>query len=416
MSTSNPTCLIIGASHAGASLATAVRKEGWAGRILVIGDETVLPYHRPPLSKALLMGEKTADQIEIFKASVYEKSNIEFKLGVSAESIDRKHKTVLLNNGETIAYDKLALCTGARVRKLDIPGASLKGVHYLRTLADAQAIQADVKAGGKAVIVGGGYIGLETAASLRKLGMEVTVLEMMNRILERVTAPELSAYYSDLHARHGVSIVVNAQALELRGKERVQQVVCNENRVLDADLVIIGIGVIPNTELAAAAGLEINNGVVVDDCAQTADADIVAVGDCTNHPNDLLGYRLRLESVPNAMEQAKAAAASICGQKKPYHALPWFWSDQYNAKLQIAGMNRGYERVVIRGVPSTDQFVAWYLKGDQILAADCINSPKEFMAAKKIIAQKLVLKESDLADTGVDLNALIPKDSAGTTA
>ncbi|MEZ5511855.1 MAG: FAD-dependent oxidoreductase [Gammaproteobacteria bacterium] len=409
MTTANQTCLIIGASHAGACLATAVRKEGWEGRILVLGDETVLPYHRPPLSKALLMQEKTADQIEIFKPAVYEKANIEFRLGVSVESIDRNAKTVLLNNGETIAWDKLGLCTGARVRKLDIPGANLKGVHYLRTLADAQAVQADVKPGGKAVIVGGGYIGLETAASLRKLGMEVTVLEMMNRILERVTAPELSAYYSDLHGRHGVNIIVNAQALELRGNERVQQVVCNDNRVLDADLVIIGIGVIPNTELAAAAGLEINNGVVVDECAQTADPNIVAVGDCTNHPNDLLGYRLRLESVPNAMEQAKAAAAAICGQKKPYHALPWFWSDQYNAKLQIAGMNRGYERVIIRGVPASDQFVAWYMKGDQVLAADCINSPKEFMAAKKIISQKIVLPESALADASVDLNSVMPK-------
>ena len=407
MSTSTQTCVIIGASHAGSSLATAVRKEGWQGRIIVIGDETVMPYHRPPLSKALLMGEKTPDQLEIFKPTVYEKANIEFRLGVSVEKIDRNAQTVLLNNGESIAYDKLGLCTGARVRRLDIPGANLKGVHYLRTLADAQAIGAAVKPGGKAVIVGGGYIGLETAASLRKLGMDVTVLEMMNRILERVTAPELSAYYSDLHSRHGVNIVVNAQALELRGQDHVQQVVCNEGRTLDADLVIIGIGVIPNTELAADAGLEINSGIVVDDLAQTADANIVAVGDCTNHPNDLLGYRLRLESVPNAMEQAKAAAASICGQQKPYHALPWFWSDQYNIKLQIAGMNRGYESVVVRGEPSTDQFVAWYLKGDQVLAADCINSPKEFMLAKKIIGQKTKVNPSDLANPGVDLNTLL---------
>lgn len=409
MPTSNQTCVIIGASHAGSSLATAVRKEGWLGRILVLGDEPVLPYHRPPLSKALLLGEKTLDQLEIFKAAVYEKANVELRLGVSVEKIDRAGKTVLLNDGESIAYDKLGLCTGARVRKLDIPGANLKGVHYLRTLADAQAIQANVKPGGKAVIVGGGYIGLETAASLRKLGMDVTVLEMMNRILERVTAPELSAYYSDLHQRQGVNIMLNAQALELHGNGHVRQVVCNEGRVLDADLVIIGIGVIPNTELAADAGLEIDNGVVVNEFAQTTDPDIVAVGDCTNHPNDLLGYRLRLESVPNAMEQAKSAAATICGRQKSYHALPWFWSDQYNAKLQIAGMNRGYDKVVIRGIPSTDQFVAWYLKGDKILAADCINSPKEFMLAKKIIGQKVVLKESDLADSGIDLTTLIAK-------
>ena len=407
MTTENQTCLIIGASHAGAQLATAVRKEGWEGRILVIGDETTLPYHRPPLSKALLNGEKTADQIEIFKAAVYEKANVEFKLGVSVEKIDRAAKTVLLNNGETLGYDKLALCTGARVRKLDIPGGNLKGVHYLRTLADAQKIQSEVKEGGKAVIVGGGYIGLETAASLRKLGMDVTVLEMMNRVLERVTAPELSAYYTDLHQRHGVKIITSAQALELRGSDHVQQVVCNEDRVLDADLVIIGIGVIPNTELAADAGLAVDNGVVVDELARTADPDIVAAGDCTNHPNGLLGYRLRLESVPNAMEQAKTAAATICGLEKPYNAQPWFWSDQYAAKLQIAGMNRGYEKVVLRGEPSTDQFVAWYLKGGEVLAADCINSPKEFMAAKKIIANKLAVNEADLADASGDLTALV---------
>ncbi len=406
MTSENQVCIIIGASHAGAQLATSLRKEGWTGRILVLGDEPIQPYHRPPLSKALLMGEKTADQIEIFKPAVYEKANVEFRLNVRVEKIDRAGRKLFLQNGETLSYDKLALCTGARVRKLDIPGAQLKGVHYIRTLADAQAVQADVKPGGKAVIVGGGYIGLETAASLRKLGMEVTVLEMMNRVLERVTAPELSTYYTDLHQRHGVKIVTSAQALELLGSERVQQVVCNENRVLDADLVIIGIGVIPNTELAADAGLQIENGVVVDEFAMTSDPDIAAAGDCTFHPNDVLGYKLRLESVPNAMEQAKTAAASLCGLQKAYHALPWFWSDQYNAKLQIAGMNRGYERVVIRGVPSSDQFVAWYLKGKQVIAADCINSAKEFMQAKKIIAQKIELSDADLANPAVDLAAL----------
>lgn len=407
MPTANKTCVIIGASHAGSSLATALRKEGWQGPIIVLGDETILPYHRPPLSKGLLLGEKTVDQIEIFKPAVYEKANIKFRLGVSAEKIDRTNKTVVLNSGEILLYDKLALCTGARVRKLDIPGSQLKGVHYLRTLADAQAIQAEIKPGKKAVIVGGGYIGLETAASLRKLGMEVTVLEMMNRILERITAAELSAYYSNLHKRHGVNIIVNAQALALRGSDRVQQVVCNENHTLDADMVIIGIGVIPNTELAADAGLEVGNGVIVDELAQTSDPDIVAVGDCTHHPNDLLGYRLRLESVPNAMEQAKTAAATLCGQCKPYHTLPWFWSDQYNIKLQIAGMNRGYERVVIRGIPETDQFVVWYMKNSQVLAADCINSPREFMVAKKIIANKVQMRDSDLENTEVDLSKLI---------
>lgn len=406
MPTKDKICLIIGASHAAAQLSTSLRKEGWLGRILVIGDEQALPYHRPPLSKALLTGEKDASQIDIFKATVYENANVEFKLGVRVTHIDRQQKQVALDNGETLSYDKLALCTGARVRKLEIPGHQLQGVFYLRTLGDAQGIQAAVKPGKKAVIVGGGYIGLETAASLRKLGMHVTVLEMMNRVLERVTAPELSRYYTELHERNGVQIITHAQALALEGSDHVERVVCNEDRTLDADMVIIGIGVIPNTELAAEAGLQVENGIVVDEFAQTNDPDIVAAGDCTFHPNNVLGYRLRLESVPNAMDQAKAAAASICGHQKAYHTLPWFWSDQYNAKLQIAGMNRGYDKVVLRGDTGKDQFVAWYLKGEQILAADCINSGKEFMQAKKIIAEKRLISASDLADASVDLAAV----------
>lgn len=405
--TEQQTCIIIGASHAGAQLANSVRKEGWQGRILVIGDEAIAPYHRPPLSKALLMGDKTADQLEIFKPTVYDKANIEFLLNTRVASINRADKTITLEGGNTLTYDKLALCTGARVRKLDIPGSDLKGVHYLRTLADAEAIQRDVSANRKAVIVGGGYIGLETAASLRKLGMEVTVLEMMSRVLERVTAPELSDYYTKLHESHGVKIILNAQAQAILGNDKAQQVQCNNDLVLDADLVIIGIGVIPNTELAAAAGLVVENGILVDEFACTNDPDIVAAGDCTFHPNDLLGFHLRLESVPNAMEQAKTAAASICGKPKAYHALPWFWSDQYDIKLQIAGFNKGYERVVLRGDPDSNQFVAWYLQDNKVLAADCINSSKEFMQAKKLIAQNITVTDAQLADTSIEVASLV---------
>ncbi|HAG93361.1 MAG TPA: pyridine nucleotide-disulfide oxidoreductase [Gammaproteobacteria bacterium] len=389
----NQTCIIIGASHAGAQLATSLRREGWAGRIVVIGEESVLPYHRPPLSKALLNGEKTADQLEIFKPSVYEKADIEFMLGTVVTAIDRSDKRVLLTNGESLHYDKLALCTGARVRCLSIPGADLGGVHYLRDLRDASSIQAEVREGARAVIVGGGYIGLETAASLSKLGMKVTVLEMMDRVLERVTAPPLSEYYTKLHSRHGVKILTNTQAQSLRGNGTVASVECNEGLSLPADLVIIGIGVIPNTGLAESSGLEVDNGIIVNEFACTSDPDIVAAGDCTFHPNNVLGYHLRLESVPNAMEQAKTAAASLCGKQKPYHSLPWFWSDQYNIKLQIAGFNKGYDRVEIMGNPDQDQFVAWYIQGDRLLAADCINSPKEFIQAKKLIASGASIAE-----------------------
>jgi len=407
MSTENQTCLIIGASHAGAQLAVSVRKEGWEGEIIVLGNESVAPYHRPPLSKALLVGEKTADEIDIMKPKVYEKANVTFKLGVHVDAIDRNNKKISLTNGDTLAYDKLAICTGARVRFLDIPGGKLKGVHYVRTLADAQAMQDEVKEGNKAVIVGGGYIGLETAASLRKLGMEVTVLEMMGRVLERVTAPELSAYYANLHSSHGVTIITEAQALEFQGNDRVEKVICNNDLILEADMVIVGIGVIPNTELAEQAGLSVGNGIKVDEFAHTNDTDIVAAGDCTFHPNDLLGFSLRLESVPNAMEQAKTAAASICGNQKAYHASPWFWSDQYDVKLQIAGFNKGYDSVIIRGNPNDNQFIGWYMQGDTILAADCVNSSKEFMVAKKLVAQKVKATKAQLSDTEFDLKSLL---------
>jgi len=403
----NPVCLIIGASHAGAQLATSVRKEGWAGQIIVLGDEEAMPYHRPPLSKALLVGDKAADEIDIMKAKVYEKADVTFKLGVRVEAINRANKTVTLINGDTMAYDKLAICTGARVRYLDIPGGKLKGVHYIRTLADALALKAEAKEGNKAVIVGGGYIGLETAASLRKLGMEVTVLEMMGRVLERVTAPEMSEYYAKLHTSHGVKIITEAQALELQGGERVEKVICNNDLTLDADMVIIGIGVIPNTELAEQAGLTVSNGIEVNEFAQTNDSDIVAAGDVTFHPNSILGFSLRLESVPNAMEQAKTAAATICGNEKVYSALPWFWSDQYDVKLQIAGFNMGYDNVILRGNPDDNKFVGWYMKGDTILAADCVNSSKEFMTAKKLVAQKISATAEQLSDVDFDLKSLL---------
>ncbi len=392
----NPVCLIIGASHAGAQLATSVRKEGWTGQIIVLGDEEVMPYHRPPLSKALLVGDKAADEIDIMKAKVYEKADVSFTLGVRVEVIDRANKSVTLTNGDTMAYDKL-----------DIPGGKLKGVHYIRTLADALALKAEAKEGNKAVIVGGGYIGLETAASLRKLGMEVTVLEMMGRVLERVTAPEMSEYYAKLHTSHGVKIITEAQALELQGNERVEKVICNNDLSLDANMVIIGIGVIPNTELAEQAGLTVSNGIEVNEFAQTNDPDIVAAGDVTFHPNSILGFSLRLESVPNAMEQAKTAAASICGNEKVYSALPWFWSDQYDVKLQIAGFNMGYDNVILRGNPDDNKFVGWYMKGDTILAADCVNSSKEFMTAKKLVAQKISATAEQLSDVDFDLKSLL---------
>ena len=401
------TCIIIGASHAAAQLIPGLRQEGWAGDIVVISDEPHLPYHRPPLSKAFLSGEKTADSLKIRPAAFYDKQNARLKTGRVA-GIDRSQKTVTLTGGETLPYDKLALCTGARVRKVNLPGSELGNIHYLRSISDAEAIKHQVVAGQKAVIVGGGYIGLETAASLTKLGMQVTVLEMAERVLQRVTAPEVSTFYERIHRDQGVRIMTNCGVEAFLGDAQVEKVRCTDGTELDADLVVVGVGVIPNTELAEDAGLAIDNGIVVDEFCRTQDPDIVAAGDCTSHISKIYERRIRLESVPNATEQAKTAAASICGKEKDCTTLPWFWSDQYDLKLQIAGLSQGYDQLVIRGdKDSGTSFAAFYLHQGRLLAADCVNRPKEFMLSKRIIANNLAIDIAKLADGTINVNELI---------
>lgn len=393
-----PTCIIVGASHAAAQLAPSLRQEGWQGSIVVIGDEPYAPYHRPPLSKTYLLGQKGVDGILIRPEAVYPKHGIELMLGQRVESIDRAAKSVVLQDGRRLAYDKLAICVGARPRRVDLPGADLPGIHYLRTIDDVNGIRAAAAAGQRAVIVGGGYIGLETAAVLRKIGMEVTVLEMAPRVLARVTAPEVSEFYQRVHAEEGVTICTGVTVKRFVGDDGVRQVVCDDGSSHAADLVVIGVGVVPNTELAASAGLAIDNGIVVDACGRTGDPDIAAAGDCTQHPSALYG-RVRLESVPNATEQAKAAAASLCGKEKPYVSLPWFWSDQYDLKLQIAGLNAGYDQVVLRGNPTTGRsFAAFYLRKGQLIAADCINRPQEFIVSKRLIGEQKPVDGHRLAD------------------
>lgn len=368
-----PRCILIGGSHAAAQLIPSLRQEGWSGDIVVISDDPHLPYHRPPLSKAFLAGEKAADTLSIRPHTFYEKQKAEFR-NDRVQNIDRKNQTLLLASGDTQHYDKLAICTGARVRTLSTPGSGLRGIHYLRSLSDAEAIKKSVAPGRKAVIVGGGYIGLETAASLNKLGMKVTVLEMAERILQRVTAPELSQFYHRIHTSHGVDILTNCGAKAFLGEGKVEKVLCNDGTELDADLVVVGVGVIPNTELAQSAGLDIDNGIAVDAFCRTNDPHIVAAGDCTSQVSKVYGRRIRLESVPNASEQAKTAAASLCGKEKDCTTLPWFWSDQFDLKLQIAGLSQGYDQVVVRGdIEKSQSFAVFYFQGSKLLAADCVN-------------------------------------------
>ena len=396
--------IIIGASHAAAQSCVSLRQGGWEGRITVIGDEDVLPYHRPPLSKDFLSGQKSIDDILIRPAESYAEANIDMKLGTRVGAINRKDKTILTDDGETLAYDKLVLTTGARIRRLPVPGEDLANVFYLRDTADVLSIKARAEMAKTAVIIGGGYIGLETAASLRKQGLDVTVLEAMPRILQRVTAPVMSDFYKRVHTEEGVTILEDTIAAEIKEADNSLNVVTACDKNLQADMVIIGIGVIPNIELAEAAGLKIGNGIEVNEFCQTSDPDIYAAGDVTWHYNPIYDDHIRLESVPNATEQGKVVAAHINGTPKPYHSLPWFWSDQFDLKLQIAGLSTGYDDVIIRGDSETGRsFAAYYFKGDQFIAVDAVNAPRDFMFGKMSLTKGVNLDKAKLANPDIDL-------------
>ena len=377
----------IGASHASVQLATSLRQAGYSGDIVIVGAEPHLPYHRPPLSKTLLTQQISFDKTLLRQQSFYGKHNIQLKLGARVKSISRECSQVTLDSGETISYSKLVIATGADPIVLNLPGEQLEGIGYLRNYDDTQSLMPYIKEGKSAVVVGGGYIGLETAAALRKAGMVVTVLEGMERVLQRVTSPEISAFYTKAHVKRGVNIVTNAQAIEFVGRHSVEAVQCSNGESYPADMVIIGVGVRPNTALATDAGLNVDNGINIDEFGRTNDPDIFAIGDCTNFPCHFTNTRIRLESVPNAVEQAKSAAAYICGKELPYQALPWFWSDQYDLKLQIAGINTGFDDIVILGNMEDEQVSAWYFAGDRLLAVDAINSTKDFIKAKQLLSE-----------------------------
>lgn len=404
---SDQTCVIVGASHAAAQAVASLRQRGWSGPIRLIGDEGRVPYERPPLSKAYLAGEVDAEKLAIRPESFYANHGVDI-ITDRVIAIDRDAKAVTLAAGKVTAYDKLALCTGARVIRLSLPGAQLPGVRYLRNLADVEAIKNDLASVKRAVVIGGGYIGLETAASLRKLGKAVVVLEMADRLLQRVTAPEVSAFYHRLHTEQGVGIVTSAAAASIEGQGRVERVVCSDGSAFPADMVIVGVGITPATELAQAAGLSVDNGIVVDEFCQTADPDIVAAGDCASQRDPQTGQHRRLESVPFAVEQAKSAAAALCGEPVAQTSLPWFWSDQYYLKLQMAGLNRGHDQVVIRGQSdSGDSFAAFYFRSGRMIAADCINRPQEFMLAKRLLGKGQSVDPGTVGDESLTVKELL---------
>jgi 3-phenylpropionate/trans-cinnamate dioxygenase ferredoxin reductase subunit len=400
------TVVIAGAGHAAGQAVAALKQRKFSGKIILIGDEPHLPYQRPPLSKKFLAGEMPPERLYLKPASFYDDDNIDVRLDTRIESIDRDAHRVRTAAGEDIAYDKLILALGSRARRVPVPGAGLPGVHYLRSIADVDAIRAAVAKSKRLVIVGAGYIGLEVAAVCRQLGLEVTVIEMADRVMSRVVSPNVSDFYQLEHTNQGVKLMLATGLEAFAGKRRLKLVITDTGQTIRADFAVVGVGIVPNTELAEAAGFEVDNGIVVNDQCQTADPDVYAIGDCTNHPNDIYKQRIRLESVHNALEQAKTAADNICGVATHYSQVPWFWSDQYDLKLQIAGLSQGYDQVVLRGDPASRSFSCLYIKEGMLIAVDAINSPRDFMQSKALIAKHAVCDPEKLADTGVALKDL----------
>jgi len=400
------TVVIAGAGHGAGQVVATLKQRKFAGRIILVGDEPHIPYQRPPLSKKFLAGEFPAERLYFKPATFYEDPQIEVRLDTRIDGIERTAKRLHTTAGDDITYDKLVLATGSRVIKLPVPGGDLPGVHYLRSIADVDAIRADIAISKRLVVVGAGYIGLEVAAVCRQLGIDVTVIEMADRVMSRVVSPHVSDFYQLEHTNHGVKLLLGTGVAAFVGKRRIKSVITDSEQKIATDFVVVGVGVRPNTELAEAVGLDVDNGIIVNDRCQTADPDIYAIGDCTSHPSSIYGCQLRLESVHNAVEQAKTAASNICGVATNYSQVPWFWSDQYDLKLQIAGLSQGYDQVVLRGDPSSKSFACLYLKDGALIAVDAINSPREFMQSKALIASHAVINPELLADADVALKDL----------
>ena len=395
--------VIIGAGQAGSSLAIKLRALGYQGTVTLIGEEPYAPYQRPPLSKTYLLGEMALERLYLRPEEVYRDQNIELRLGTQVTAIDPVAQVISLG-AETLSYDQLALTTGSTPRLLpEAIGGRLQNVFAVRGLADVDAMRPAFERGGHVLIIGGGYIGLEAAAVAAKRGLKVTLVEMADRILQRVACAETSDYFRALHQSHGVTLLEGVGLSSLTGTDHVTGAILSNGATLDIDFALVGVGIQPNTQLADAAGLTLNNGIETNALGQTSQSTIWAAGDCASFPYQ--GQRIRLESVPNAIAQAEVVAANMLGAQKAYHATPWFWSDQYDVKLQISGLNQGFENVVTRiGEAGRSH---WYYKAGQVLAVDAMNDPRAYMVAKRLIEVGKTADPALVADPGSDLKALL---------
>lgn len=399
--------IIIGAGQAATQAANSLRNLGFDGDIKIFGNENQAPYQRPPLSKAYLMGEMPLERLQFKAGDQWENDKIDLRINEPIIKIDIATKTAS-SAQDNYNFDKLIIATGSRVRELPIKNANLKGIHYLKSIADSNALGEDMKNAQNLVVIGGGYIGLEVAAVARKKGLNVTIIELAPRVLARVACGELAQFYQNIHIDAGVKIYTNSGVDEFNGTEKIESVTLNDGRQIKADVIVIGIGIIPNSEIANDAGIICNNGIDVDENSQTSNSDIYACGDCANRLVELYGQRMRLESVHNALEQAKLAAANIMNAPMPKLETPWFWSDQYDLKLQIAGLWNNATQHIIRGDMAARKFAIFHLdETNRILAIDAINSPPEFLVGKNLIAQKIRIEPKVIADMNISAKELL---------
>ncbi|MDA9433768.1 NAD(P)/FAD-dependent oxidoreductase [Bradyrhizobium sp. CCBAU 51627] len=405
MHAASPRVVIVGAGHGGGTVAALLRQYGWKGPITLVGEEPIPPYHRPPLSKAWLKGEADAASLALRPLEFYAESGIDFRSSATATSLNRNDRAVTLSDGTHLNYDILILATGARAIELPIEGNDLSGIVSLRSAEDAEKLKAHLGRGKKLAVVGGGYIGLEVAASGRALGAEVVVLERETRILARVACQELSDFFTSYHQKQGVSFELGCSVTSFEGHDgRVTGVKLGDGRTVEADVVVVGVGAQPNDELAKQAGLECARGVVVDlDARSVSDQDIFAIGDVTHRPMPIYDRMFRMESVPNALEQAKQAASAITGRARPPEECPWQWSDQYDLKLQIAGYAFDATEILVRGDPAAAKFAIFHLNGERLQSVEAINAPQEFMVGKRLILSRQPINKTKLGDPTIPM-------------
>ncbi len=401
--------VIAGAGQAGVQAVASLRAEGFTGRLTMVGEEIFPPYQRPPLSKAYLAGDFERARLFLKPESFFSENECDLRLGTKVERVETDACRVQLANGDRLPYEKLLLATGARVRRIRVPGEELSGIHYLRGIEDVDLIRPLLSPAKRLVVVGGGYIGLEVAAVAVKHGLEVTILEAAGRVMERAVSAPLSKFYQEEHAARGVDIRLGLSVEGFEGREQVERVITSKESFA-ADFVLVGIGVVPNSEIAGQAGLETSNGIVVDEYTKTSDPNIFAAGDCTNHPTFLFGRdngRVRLESVQNAIDQAKHAALAMVDRPKPYREVPWFWSDQYDLKLQIAGLASPQDTLVVRGDAAARKFAAFHLNEGALAAVEAVNAAPEYIVGRKLIAAGKKIDAGELADANVPMKSFV---------